>query len=275
MTQPSTSIDRAALERILQRAAELQTSEREIGEGLTPEEVLALGKEVGIPGQYLQQAMMEERARVVPAAPAGLLDRAAGLGSAVAQRVIAGTEVDIAQALNIYMEKQEVLCVQREQPGRITWEPQAGFQAAVRRSSAAFASGKRPYMLSRVEILTATLMPLEPGYVHVTLAADTRKLRTQAVGGSIALASIGVAATAILAVLTPFALVAVAPLPLAFGAGYGVLRQYQPKLARVQLGLERALDHLQQGGVRTRQIPPARPGLVNLLADEVRKALNS
>ena len=37
-------IDRAALERIIQRAAELQTSEREIGDSLTPDEVLALGK---------------------------------------------------------------------------------------------------------------------------------------------------------------------------------------------------------------------------------------
>ena len=46
---PIGKIDRAALERIMQRAAELQTGERDIGEGLTPEEVLALGKEVGIP----------------------------------------------------------------------------------------------------------------------------------------------------------------------------------------------------------------------------------
>ena len=33
-------IDRAALERIIQRAAELQTSEREIGEGLTTDQVM-------------------------------------------------------------------------------------------------------------------------------------------------------------------------------------------------------------------------------------------
>ena len=44
-------IDRAALERIIHRAAELQTAEREIGEGLTPDQVLALGQEVGIPGR--------------------------------------------------------------------------------------------------------------------------------------------------------------------------------------------------------------------------------
>ena len=55
--------DRSALDRILQRAAELQAHERDIGDSLTPDEVLALGREVGIPGRYLQQAMLEERVR--------------------------------------------------------------------------------------------------------------------------------------------------------------------------------------------------------------------
>ena len=58
-------IDRAALERIIQRAAELQTADREIGEGLTTDQVLELGREVGIPGRYLQQALLEERTRLV------------------------------------------------------------------------------------------------------------------------------------------------------------------------------------------------------------------
>jgi len=52
-------IDRAALERIIQRAAELQTANRDLADELTPEQVLALGSEVGIPNRYLQQAMLE------------------------------------------------------------------------------------------------------------------------------------------------------------------------------------------------------------------------
>ncbi len=57
-------IDRAALERIIQRAAELQTAEREMGDTLTSDELIALGREVGIPGRYLQQALLEERTRL-------------------------------------------------------------------------------------------------------------------------------------------------------------------------------------------------------------------
>ena len=52
-------IDRHALERIVKRAAELQAGEREIGDGLTQGEVMALGKDVGIPERYLRQAMLE------------------------------------------------------------------------------------------------------------------------------------------------------------------------------------------------------------------------
>ena len=58
-------ISRDALERIIQRAAELQAGERDIGDGLTRDEVLALGKEVGIPARHLQQALLEEQTRTV------------------------------------------------------------------------------------------------------------------------------------------------------------------------------------------------------------------
>ena len=57
-------IDRAALERIIQRAAELQTAEREIGDTVSSEELISLGREVGIPVRYLQQALLEEQLQV-------------------------------------------------------------------------------------------------------------------------------------------------------------------------------------------------------------------
>ncbi len=59
-------IDRAALDRIIQRAAELQTGEHELGDEMTEDQVLALGRDVGIPARYLQQALIEERVRGAP-----------------------------------------------------------------------------------------------------------------------------------------------------------------------------------------------------------------
>ncbi|HEX5962876.1 MAG TPA: hypothetical protein VFY42_04085, partial [Gemmatimonadales bacterium] len=186
-------IDRAALERIIQRAAELQTSEREVGDSLTSDELMALGREVGIPGRYLQQALLEERTRLGKVGATGLFERVTGPGQIAAQRVVRGSPEVVEAALLQWMERNELFCVQRQQTGRITWEPLGGMQAAFRRSTAAFGSGKRPFMLSRAATVSATIIPLEPGYSHVALSADTRKVRGEYVGAGAALAGVGVA----------------------------------------------------------------------------------
>src|SRR5215217_3216259 len=92
-------IDRVALERIIQRAAELQTADRDIADELTPDQVLALGREVGIPGRYLQQALLEERTRLVAVRPAGAWERIAGVSQVVAQRVVPGSVAAVEAAL--------------------------------------------------------------------------------------------------------------------------------------------------------------------------------
>jgi hypothetical protein len=267
-------IDRAALERIIQRAAELQTAERDMGDSLTSDELIALGREVGIPGRYLQQALLEERTRLVSVGAAGLFERVTGPGQISAQRVVRGEPDTVEAALLQWMEHNELLCVQRQQAGRITWEPLGGMQAAFRRSTAAIGRGKRPFMLSRAATVSATVVPLEPGYAHVSLIADTRKVRGEYVGAGAALAGMGVAGTATMVALGALLPVALIPLPLALGVGYGVLRRYGPAVARIHLGLERALDYLEQGAAGGRnQLPDRQSGILTLLADELRKAL--
>ena len=83
-------IRREALERIIQRAAELQAGERDIGEGLTEADVLALGNDVGIPARYLRQALLEGRTRSLVEERAGLLGWLLGPGRLSAQRVVSG-----------------------------------------------------------------------------------------------------------------------------------------------------------------------------------------
>jgi hypothetical protein len=268
-------IDRTALERIIHRAAELQTAEREIGDTLTSDELIALGREVGIPVRYLQQALLEERVRGGSAGPPGLLERVAGPGQVTAQRVVSLDSEMTEQALIGWMERNELFCIQRQQSGRITWEPLSGFQAAIRRSAAALGAGKRPFMLSRAATVTATILPLEPGYSHVTITADARKVRNEYLASGTALAGAGAAGTAVMVALGALLPVALIPLPVALGVGYGVMRRHGPAVARLQLGLERALDSLENGGgKRSRQLSE-RAGLVGLLAEEVRKALKS
>lgn len=267
-------IDRAALERIIQRAAELQTSDREIGEGLTTDEVLELGREVGIPNRYLHQAMLEERTRIVQVGPEGLLGRTLGPAAISAQRVVQGDRDGIESVLVEWMEKQEMFSVQRHQPGRITWEPTGGFQAAYRRAVGAAGGSKRPIMLAKAEAVSCTVLALEPGYFNVTLTAIARKRRTESVAGSTALAGAGALGTGVLAAVGAILPVVLVPLPVGLGLGYLVARQYRPVVQRIQLGLERVLDQLEHGRRSPRSLPPP-PRLIDLLANEVRRALSS
>lgn len=269
-------IDRAALERIIRRAAELQTAEREIGDTLSSDELISLGREVGIPVRYLQQALLEERTRLGPVGSARFIERIAGPGDASAQRVVQVEPEAAERALISWMEANELFCIQRQQPGRIIWEPIGGFQAAIRRSTAALGSGKRPFMLSRAATVSATVLSLEPGYSHVTLSADARKIRSEYVASGAGLTTAGAAATAAMVALGALLPVALLPLPFALGVGYIVLRRYGPALERIQLGLERALDFLEQGAARPQhELTDRGSGILGILAEEVRKALKS
>jgi len=267
-------IDRAALERIIQRAAELQTAERDLGDELTPDQVLALGREVGIPERYLQRALLEERTRLVAVQPASGWERIAGPPQVVAQRTVPGTVAATEAALVDWLEERELFCVQRRQPGRITWEPLGGMAAAFRRSTAAFSRGSSAMLLSRADVVSATAIALEPGWCHVTLAAEARKARAQYVGGGTAVAGAGVLSAGLMIALGALLPVALLPVPVALGIGYGVARQYRPTLARVQLGLERALDSLEQHGTQSEpRLPGRAPGLLGVLAEEIRRAI--
>ncbi len=276
MAEPPVRIDRAALDRIIQRAAELQTGDRDIADQLTPEEVLALGREVGIPNRYLRQAMLEEQARLPDQEQSGLWDRLVGPALVGTYRVIRGDAGAIERSLIRYMEQHELLALQRQQPGRITWEPLGGIPAAIRRSTAALGSGTRPFMLSKVELVTATLTPLEADYCHVALQASVRGMRSAYVGAGAAMVTAGAGATAALLVLSAFLPVAVLPIPLGLGIGYATFRRFRPVAARALLGLERALDDVEGGAVRPgRQLSERGPGLLDVIANEVRRALGS
>jgi hypothetical protein len=273
MTDLPSRIDRAAIERIIQRATELQTGERDIADGLAPDEVVALGQEVGIPERYLKQAMLEERSRLDLPASRGILDRLFGASTVTAQRVVRGDPDRIAERLANWISDEELLMIQRKQPGRLTWEPLHGIAVALRRSSAAL-RGNRTFMLSRAQLVTASIAALEPGYTQVVLSADLRPARGALIGGVGTIAASGAAATAVLAVMSPFWWVAFAPLPVSLVLGWAVSRRFRPVAARTLLGLERALDHLERGEVKpSHALPPRAGGLLGAVLDEVRRTI--
>ena len=279
MADLPSRIDRATFDRVLQRAAELQAASKDIGEGLSEEEILALGTEVGIPAQHLQQALIEERTRVTMPEPNGALDRWVGPADFLAQRVVQGTPEAIGAALTKWMERNEHMIVQRGNSGRITFEAMEGFARGLRRIGAAFDGSRgRPY-LDKAELVTAVITPLEAGFCHVSLGASLRRTRSGYVGGGAGLAITGAVMGGI---------ISIAGAPIVVGAliiagmgtgGLAISRIFRRMAHRAQLGLERILDELE----RRPPLPAERPALpsaqqkvgtvIREIAKEVRKAL--
>lgn len=239
---PRRPLDRAALQRVLARAAELQALSADPTETLSDDQILDLGKEVGLSAQHLRQALAEERGRRQTATGHGLLF---GSSTVAAERVIRGTAENVFAALDVWMQKEEWLQIKRQFPDRIVWEPRRDFEGGVRRM---LNVGGRGYALSRATDVGATVVPADEGRVLVRLDADLSGNRRGAVGGLMAAMTFGAAGSAV-AVALNFALV-VAPVPLVVvgGAGYFVARAaHGAAVSRAQLTLEQLLDRLERG----------------------------
>jgi len=265
-------ITREALERIVQRAAELQAHEQDVGEGLTRDEVLALGKDVGIPARYLQQALIEEETRAGREPERGTLAWLAGPRALSAARVVPGDRAAVEAGLAAWLEQDELLQVKRRYPDHTTWEPKAGAFASLQR---AFKAGGKTFALTRAAEVAGSVVPLESGFCHVQLRADVGNLRRQRLAGVASLlgfGALGAAIASVLGALFPWMLVPLAATGIA-AVAYG--RGHRRDIERVHVALEQLLDRLERG--ETRPAPRlSGPGATALgrIADELRKSLD-
>ena len=266
-------IGREALDRILKRAAELQAGEQDVGDGLTRAELLKLGDDVGIPAQYLRQALLEEQTKAAPEPTGGLWDVLAGPARVVAYRVVPGDPATIEQALARWMEGEELLQVKRRFPDRATWEPKSGFLASMQRGLKVTG---RAYALANALEIAGQVTPLEKGFCHVQLMADVRNLRRQRIAGGSALAGIGTLFTLAalsLGVVPGLAELAIFVPAVAGGlGGFAVARTHRGVAARVEVGLEQVLDRLERGEIRAEHaLPGARSNPLARIAEEIKK----
>ena len=264
-------VDRAALERIIQRAAELQAAERDLGEGLTEAEVLALGKDVGIPGSHLRQALMEERTRAVVPVEHGLLARLAGPGHVSAERALAGDGKRVESALQTWMTEAELLGVKRRYPQQTTWEPRQGALASIKR---ALGFGGRAYVLTRAHEVHGQVIPLDAGRCHVRLIADLTNTRRERVGTATGLVGSATVVTVVALVLGVAAAVAILPIPLAAAVGIAIARSRRHETEKAQVALEQVLDHLERGETEgPHLLAGPRASAFGRIAEELRKNL--
>ncbi len=267
----SSRIDRPALERIIRRAAELQAGARDIGDGLTEQDLLQLGEEVGIPASYLQQAMLEEQTRAVALTEPGVGGWLTGPRQILAQRSISGEATRLQAALSHWMSAGELLTVKRRFPDRTSWEARQDVFSSVKRE---LRVGGRPYRLARAKEVVGRVTRLEDGRAHVQLLADLSNTRRSHLTGAATLGGLGVLGTAVgltLGVALPVALI-----PIGLGALLGtmVARRRYSQVERVHVALEQVLDRLEHEEVK---LPGGsdsqRMGALERITSEIRRGL--
>ena len=252
------ALDRAALERVLARAAELQGETGEPAEALSEQQILELGTEVGLSPQHLRQALAEERTRVgEPARSSGVLGRIVGAATVSSTRIVSGPPASTLAQLDEWMQREECLRVKRHFPDRMVWEARQGFFDTLRRG---LNVGGRGYALTRAHEVSATVVPVDGDRSFVRLDADLGNHRSAVAGQGATLATLGALSTGAAVALGILLPVAVVPVVAAGALGYYQARsRHAATLTRAQLALEQVLDRLERG-----ELP--RPSLLGAIA---------
>jgi hypothetical protein len=236
-------IDRAAVDRVLARALELQADGGDPPEQLSEAQLIDLAKEVGLDPVNVRQALAEERTRIAVPDERGMLARLYGGASASAQRTVRGTPAQVLKALDDWMQRQECLVVQRYFADRVVWEARRDLFTIAQRT----VSG-RGAALARAADVAATAIALDDSHVLVRLDARLAGYRALMAQQNAAVTGLGVVVGGVLAVLS-FPLFAVAaPVALLVPASLAAGRAaHHRALGRAQLTLEQVLDRLERG----------------------------
>lgn len=254
-------LPRAALERVLARAAELQTQTSDSPEAISEARLLEIGREVGIDPDHLRLAIAEERGRtpMLHDEP-GRIALALGDAHAGAQRAVSGDPDTVLAALDRWMQREEQFAVKRRFGTRMSWEPR-------RNAFAQFSRGLngRNAELARAEEVSAVVTAVDSSRSLVRLDADLRRHRKSQSDGTVVLgvvnAILAVSWLSPLAFLTvvsgpgvspvPFAVMAVGGLAAQAGVSAliwkGIRNGFRRAVARTQLRLEQLLDALEHG----------------------------
>ena len=246
------TLDRAALDRVLGRAAELAVSSPDALESLTEERVIEIGKEVGISEPHLRQALAEERTRLVVPEEPGIVAQYFGPGTASATRTVRGKPDAVLAALDRWMLNEECLQVKRRFPDRVTWEARRDLVGNIKRG---FNLGGRGYALSRAAEVGATVVAVDADRTLVRLDADLEPpRRSSVIGATLAgvgsVAGGGIIASVILVLNFPLALAALGGGAVALTGMAGtaaVAKAHRKLVARAQLALDQVLDQIEHG----------------------------
>ena len=239
------ALSRAALERVLARAAQLQAASGEDDESgaMTEEQLVELGKEVGLSGELLRQALAEERSRTLLPAESGWLATFTGVSAVTAARTVPGTPAAVLGAIDAWMQRSEALQVKRRFADQLVWEARRDIFSVIRRTIPIWGRG---FELIPANDVSAIVAAVGPNRAHARIVADFSVARSRRATSGAALAF------AMLLITAPLIAIGVSPVLAAIPSALAALlalfitrRQYRQLVSRAQVSLEQALDRLE------------------------------
>ena len=193
-TQSRRQVAAEDLDLIVRRAAAIQNKRGGPGsELLTEEEVIEIGRQVGLEPDHVRRAMAEVHAEsLAPKRPPGnrILDLIGGDSRVEVRRVVAGGPTVIQQQVEMLLRDREKLSALRRRPTRSVWEASGGIMDRLDRFMNF--SGKE-YALAETRQVELAVAETEPGWSLVTLAADFANKRVEVLytaGSFVAVAAI-------------------------------------------------------------------------------------
>lgn len=248
---PAPILPRAALERVLLRAAELHAASSDVPETMSEEDLLSLAKEVGISPMAVKQALAEERMRVMLPEEKGLAASLAGPAFFSASRAVPGNAREILDRIDRGFQNGENLAERRRFPDRIVYGPLGGLAGAAHDVVAGFSG--RPLALAKANEVSVSVVQVEPGKSHVRIEATLapRRAWVMRIGGGGALG--GIAVGTILLALNVWPAVALAATALLGVLPWVIARaMYLSAANGTQLAIEQSLDRLEFGEPKKR-----------------------
>ncbi len=254
------------LQRVIQRAAELQTARESVPDRLDDAEVMRIGEEVGLEAQHVGRALLELRAeQLIPSVHEDrtLSHRLWGPGHVQASRVVPGDTSAVQDQLDRYLRTAESLRPVRDRPGLSIWEPASDLGSQLKRS---LDFGGHGYELANARRLEVAVQQLEPGRSLVTLSADLTNERAEhATVGMVCLGLAGAGATVALVLAAGIPVLLAAPVAVSAGLAGGsaaAARTFRSRRERVELVMHGLLDRLERG----RNLPATRSSILDRIS---------
>lgn len=250
---PERRLTSKELEAVIRRATELEAAGGGggAGETLSEEEVLRIGRELGISPVHVRQALVETRGGQ-PAEP-GLLARLMGPGYVSATRVVQGSADQVRARIEAYLTDVEHMLISRRTPQYTRFERGAGIGTAVRRAATQLSTRSR-YAEFKLKEVDIAVQPLEDGWCLVNAGVELRGERAGTLGGMLSVGGVaGVAAGTVTGIAIDPIVGVTALMSLLGAGGWSARPIYARTVATTLTRLESFLDRVQAGDL---EVPP-------------------